>query len=121
MIIFFKKYIKYILLGASLILLTISNIYLFNTKKEYKLNEYILNQKIDSLYQEISKNQEKIELNKKNIANYEDYIKQISLELKENNIKYNKLKHQHNESLSKISHYSNNDINEYFNSRYSTN
>lgn len=116
MIEYLKKYYCIIIL---LILLIIVNLNI-NKPTNDSVETYILNKKIDSLYIEINNNNILKKEYQNNIKLYSDSITKINNKLKINYNSYNSLKNKHNDVLSKINSYSNNNVYEYFESRYSS-
>ena len=82
------------------------------------VNEYILNNKIDSLQQVIQYNDEKRAEYDNNIIFLSDSIEGLNNQIKENDEKLSTLKHEFKETLDNIGTFSSNDITQYFSKRY---
>jgi len=82
------------------------------------VNEYILNNKIDSLQQVIQTNDKKREKYNNNIIFLSDSIEGLNNEIKENDEKLSTLKNEFKETLDNIGTFNSNDITQYFSNRY---
>ena len=82
------------------------------------VNEYILNNKIDSLHTVIQTNEKKREKYNNNIIFLADSITGLNKQIKENDEKLFTLKKEFKETLSNIGTFISNDITEYFSKRY---
>ena len=82
------------------------------------VNEYILNNKIDSLQRVIQTNSKKREEYNNNIIFLSDSIEGLNNQIKENDEKLSTLKNEFKETLDNIGTFTSNDITEYFSNRY---
>lgn len=82
------------------------------------VNEYILNNKIDSLQKVIQFNATQRELHNNNIILLSDSIESLNKNIKENDEKLFTLKNEFKKTLDNISTFNSNDITEYFSKRY---
>jgi|19_taG_2_1085344.scaffolds.fasta_scaffold71775_2 peptidoglycan hydrolase CwlO-like protein len=82
------------------------------------VNEYILNNKIDSLQKVIHTNTTKREEYNNNIIFLSDSIEGLNKQIKENDEKLSTLKNEFKETLDNIGTFTSNDITDYFSKRY---
>jgi peptidoglycan hydrolase CwlO-like protein len=82
------------------------------------VNEYILNNKIDSLQKVIHTNTTKREEYNNNIIFLSDSIEGLNKQIKENDEKLSTLKTEFKETLDNIGTFTSNDITDYFSKRY---
>lgn len=117
---FIKKYQLKILYVILITLSSLVTYLILKPKPIDNVKEYKIEQTIDSLYSTIERNDKLRESNQKLILLYSDSIKQLQVLINTNDRKIYKLKKKHDEELSKINNYSNDDIHQYFQSRYGT-
>jgi len=82
------------------------------------VNEYILNNKIDSLQKVIQTNAKQRELYNNNIILLSDSIEGLNKNIKENDDKLSTLKTEFKKTLDNIGTFNSSDITEYFSKRY---
>ncbi len=110
-----KQHYQLVLILVLLVALTIS---ILTRSDSSKVNEYIINNQIDTLEAKLERNEKLKEEYAKSISLLSDSVVVLNKKIKRNNRKLSTLQEEYNEKINAVDAFTDDDITRYFAERY---